>query len=663
MCADKFGNIYASNRGNFGPGSDTLGSSVAKWDGTKWTVLYGSNTNGSLWGAEQVCMDNNGTLYACTQYDVAKWNGTDWIYLYQGWPYTSQSCYWEMPNAIVTDKNNTLYTGLSHSVFRYAPVAPGTLLAVPETVNDIDCGVKGAATVAVYGGTAPYQYRWSNGATTDTILLTLEGTYSVTVTDHTGITGTASVEICNKCSSMVSGIVFNDVNNNCVMDSGEIGVPNRYVAVNMTSHSAQYSSGSTYDGGWYNVWVKDTGAFTVKVDSPYNICTSYKVCYTGADTGYLAFMGDTALNVNIALQNYIAEPNQTMHVGWTAANPGFTKQYWIMPYYLSVNSVTDSATIVFNYDPNLIYQNAPDPQPVADIANHILSWRVKGSTIPYYTWDWLYHRFIANFMVPAGLSPGYVLQNRFTIEPVATDCDSANNHIYIPQIVTGSFDPNEKDVYPSGNLTDADTVLTYTINFQNTGTAPTNFVIVTDTLSSFLDARSVINLASSAPYSSFQTMGHVLVWTFNPLQLPDSSASKTDSKGFVTFSVKRNTQLADGITIRNSAAIQFDYNANIITNTTSSIIGASSAVKDVEGNISVQAYPNPFTDVSHLVVEGITGKFSFNLFDITGRLQLQVAGLQTNHFDVLRRQVPAGVYLYQLTTANGVCARGKLVAE
>src|SRR5690606_3583945 len=45
----------------------------------------------------------------------------------------------------------------------------------------------GSASVTVVGGTAPYSYLWSNGATTSSITTT-SGTYTVSVTDVNGCT-------------------------------------------------------------------------------------------------------------------------------------------------------------------------------------------------------------------------------------------------------------------------------------------------------------------------------------------------------------------------------------------------------------------------------------------------------------------------------------------
>ena len=53
----------------------------------------------------------------------------------------------------------------------------------------------GSATVNAQGGTAPYSYSWSNGATTATATGLSAGTYEVTVTDANGCTSNSSISL------------------------------------------------------------------------------------------------------------------------------------------------------------------------------------------------------------------------------------------------------------------------------------------------------------------------------------------------------------------------------------------------------------------------------------------------------------------------------------
>jgi len=71
---------------------------------------------------------------------------------------------------------------------------PPDLTADASIKTDVSCygGSDGTITLSVGGGTGPYSYLWSNGATTQNLSGLGIGTYSVTVTDSEGCTETAS---------------------------------------------------------------------------------------------------------------------------------------------------------------------------------------------------------------------------------------------------------------------------------------------------------------------------------------------------------------------------------------------------------------------------------------------------------------------------------------
>jgi hypothetical protein len=94
--------------------------------------------------------------------------------------------------------SNTLATAqmcsgaLSVSIIGGTPPMP---LATP--IDNVNCatGTFGVASVNPNGGTAPYNYVWSNGGNTPNINNLTAGTYSVSVTDHDGCTASATVVI------------------------------------------------------------------------------------------------------------------------------------------------------------------------------------------------------------------------------------------------------------------------------------------------------------------------------------------------------------------------------------------------------------------------------------------------------------------------------------
>ena len=62
-----------------------------------------------------------------------------------------------------------------------------------DTVLPCDGNNNGTITIAVVGGTPPWNYAWSNGDSTLTIMNLSGGLYTITVTDHNGCTNIHSV--------------------------------------------------------------------------------------------------------------------------------------------------------------------------------------------------------------------------------------------------------------------------------------------------------------------------------------------------------------------------------------------------------------------------------------------------------------------------------------
>jgi len=73
------------------------------------------------------------------------------------------------------------------------------------TKEDASCGASdGKATVSVSGGTAPYTYLWSTGASSKTISNLAVGSYTCFITDANGCTGQGDIFIDNKTDMDVS---------------------------------------------------------------------------------------------------------------------------------------------------------------------------------------------------------------------------------------------------------------------------------------------------------------------------------------------------------------------------------------------------------------------------------------------------------------------------
>jgi hypothetical protein len=168
-------------------------------------------------------------------------------------------------------------------VFNYTQAPANGCVPVPvcnmtssATVSNVLCNgqASGSSTVTPSGGTAPYSYSWSNGATSQTVNNLPSGSYTVTVTDANGCTDQMSVTINQPQSSLVT--TATQVNVLCY------GNPSGSIDVNVNGGTAPYvyswSNGSTAQditnlaGGSYTVTVTDvlgcTASTSVTITEP-----------------------------------------------------------------------------------------------------------------------------------------------------------------------------------------------------------------------------------------------------------------------------------------------------------------------------------------------------------------------------------------------------------
>ncbi|WCM41013.1 glycine-rich protein [Flavobacterium sp. CBA20B-1] len=110
----------------------------------------------------------------------------------------------------ITDLNNCTATE------DFVITEPTVLVATNAAQTDVSMfgGNDGAATVAASGGTAPYTYMWSNGATTAAITNLTAGTYTATVTDANGCTATEDFVITQPIPLMVQSVSQTNVSCN-----------------------------------------------------------------------------------------------------------------------------------------------------------------------------------------------------------------------------------------------------------------------------------------------------------------------------------------------------------------------------------------------------------------------------------------------------------------
>ncbi|MBK7408586.1 MAG: T9SS type A sorting domain-containing protein [Saprospirales bacterium] len=233
-----------------------------------------------------------------------------------------------------------------------------------------------------------------------------------------------------------------------------------------------------------------------------------------------------------------------------------------------------------------------------------------------------------------------------------------------------SFDPNDKSAFPAGydeaHYIERGVAIEYKIRIQNTGTATAFKVVVLDTLSTLLNPETIRPGAGSHPFSFERLEDNVLRFTFSDIMLPDSNTNEAASHGFVQFSVQQMPDLPLGTVIENNAAIYFDSNDPVVTNTVFHTIGEDfiQVIDNVaEAGVSgpLHVFPNPaFDAVTFEFPEEVAAGMQFVLQDQLGRVvrTAQVAGLQ---YRFERDGLSQGIYYYSFEEGGKKWYTGKVI--
>lgn len=338
---------------------------------------------------------------------------------------------------------------------------------------------------------------------------------------------------------------------------------------------------------------------------------------------------------------------------WTTVTP-WIGYYQNQTNYIRLNFGNYGPGAPGNYTVTLTYPAGVTPItssigiPGYTIVGNTITWNLTSGLSSFSQNDVIY------FSTPSGIASGTQHYFTSTIVPTGTttDCCTTNNTGSLLQIVGNSYDPNDKTVdLPAGIDHNIQDELTYTIRFQNTGTAPAQDVYIIDTLSANLD-WSTINILEATHAMHLVDLGNgVIRFDFPQIWLLDSTSNEPLSHGHVVFKIKENVGNISGSEIFNTAYIYFDWNPAIITNTAYNING-SLGIPQLKADVSI--YPNPTRDV--LTISAATEIQFVQVVDMTGKIIL----LQKVFSDKTELQLAAfeaGMYLIQIETTNGMISK------
>ena len=160
--------------------------------------------------------------------------------------------------------------GCTESASATVSQPPGALSSTINVSQNVNCfgGGNGSISLNASGGTPPYSYNWSNGATTQNISNLLSGTYSVTITDANGCINMATA-VVDQPAAALSSSVQSTTAVNCF--GGNNGAINLTVNGGTAPYTYNWSNGETTQNisnlasGTYTVTVTDVNGCTTEV--------------------------------------------------------------------------------------------------------------------------------------------------------------------------------------------------------------------------------------------------------------------------------------------------------------------------------------------------------------------------------------------------------------
>jgi hypothetical protein len=255
--------------------------------------------------------------------------------------------------------------------------------------------------------------------------------------------------------------------------------------------------------------------------------------------------------------------------------------------------------------------------------------------------------------VSPGLAIGTAIQSTAIIEPITGDANPACNTDTWEVAITGPVDPNDIIVSREELLTTEfpnPPFLEYLIRYQNVGNDTAFNVLIRNNLPGTLDFNSFEFVDASHPVEiDYGNSSRLLGFRFDNILLPDSNVNEPASHGFVRYRIKPQDALMLGDSIVNSAAIYFDFNDPVMTNTAITKVVSLTGVAAPDSEPDILVYPVPAGDILTVVLPQAM-QASLTVYDTMGRQAM--TGKMTGGRCLLDiNALQQGLYLLQVQTA------------
>jgi uncharacterized repeat protein (TIGR01451 family) len=374
--------------------------------------------------------------------------------------------------------------------------------------------------------------------------------------------------LIHSCPSYIAidGLTYFDNNSNCIFDTIEHVLAN--LSINLKQDTTLIQALSTSFNGIYAFNSLTIDTYFVHIDTS-NIPFSVSCPISGFDTINIDSSHLFYSDRNFALQ---CKPGfdigTTGLINTSAVRPATPVSFDLhagdMASLYGVHCTSISGKISLDYSGPMYYTGVSAGTLLPDsILSNRLVWNIADFSLLDFNND-----IKPNFFVDSSALVGDLVCFSTEVTPSIGDRVPSNNTFSQCFDVRTAYDPNYKEVSPSGSVTASQDWMYYTIHFQNLGNSYAENIYVWDTIDTNLNLNTIQVMGAS--HSQFMQVHHnnrSVLFNFQNIMLQDSATNEPESKGWVQYRIKPNAGLAEGVQIHNTASILFDLNAPIVTNT------------------------------------------------------------------------------------------------
>ena len=532
-----------------------------------------------------------------------------------------------------------------------------------DVQNDCQSSGIGAIVVHIDPPFIGYNLEWSDGFIQNNVTQSISvhdnlfaGNYSLTVTSdiHPNCQLTFSNEVQemgNNCG-MISGKVYADANSDCNYSvNDDVLIPDVILA---------------FGGGEYYTSTNTNGQYSVGLPfGDYSITEAWSnplVPSCTATQPMEATLSVSSPNVvkNIANES-ISDPDLSIQMTSNIARPGFPYRQYV---HYKNNSFFEinNAEINLSFDPNLTLLSSS--LAYDNSTSNSIHWTIPSMGAFEQVNYTIYYQVTAN----ASLID-YNLQTDMQIQftDSQTDYNNLNNSLTHHSIIQGSYDPNFVELnnqLDQEHVYYLDTMLQYTLHFQNTGTDTAFNITVVDTIPDNLNLMTFSAGAASHAYTYEVQNGRRVEFTFNNINLPPESTNDSLSHGCVSFNIHQSEGNTFGDFIKNKADIFFDFNEAVATEALNTELikddPSLNIIENQENDNTFELSPIPAHNFVNIFLEEKNSGL-IQIYSISGQLVHELTYENKNTIRIDTQDLDSGVYIVKNKQQNMIDSKRMLI--